>query len=300
MPEDFDHAAAQTAFMENVDAQEAADPEAEAVAIADNPEPEADLGAVEGVPAHENVPTVDPYEQYGGEDTIKNAMIVANALKTEDGIRHLTARGLQTLGYKPADIEAFLAQQAAEAAYEGITPAAQPEASPWDGQEDDDILTVAQAKQLQADIQRQITEARDSALAPFQQQQEEARVAAVTYSVDQALIAAIGDPTAADPMASVDPAAADVILRVANSMAGDQVVTPQEASAFIAQAHAAVTQAAIAEQARYAAGKRATKDAIPTQTGGQGAGGDGAREPQTLKEADQAFFGLLGLPAPPR
>lgn len=303
MPEDFDHAAAQTAFMEHVDAQDdpdVGDANEIAAEIADAPE---DMGAEEGTPAHENVPepavSADPYEQYGGEDTVKNAMIVANALKTEAGIRQLTARGLQTLGYNSSDIEAFLASQAAAGV--GVEQAPEAPAGLFADREDDDLLTVAEARAFQETIQAQIAAATQQAQQPFIEQQAALAQQARVQAADAALIQAIGDPTAANPHATVDPEVADIIVRIANSYVPDGVdPSPDEVAYYIQQAHAAVVKTAGEKQAARLAGKRAAKDSLPTKVGGQGAGADAPREPQNLKEADNAFFALLDLPAPPR
>lgn len=253
--------------------------------------------ALEGAPAPAPAPAAagsDPFAAYGGEEQVRIAMQVQEALRTENGIRALVANGLTALGY---DVEQV--RQALDA-YEEGTPAGAPAAAdPFAGFEDDDPITVAQARQLAEQTAQQAAQAAlaqtQSPLGELQQVIQQQQNATVRAATDTACVEVLG-PIPADPAAR-EAYARQVDAIVARGQAyydPSQWANPDHIKQAVQRAHTEIEAENNARFQAFLQTKRATRAGQPPNIAG-GAGTEGALpEPKTMadarKQAEAAGF----------
>lgn len=149
----------------------------------------------------------DPFAEFGGRETVSDAVQIAQAMRTEQGLRYVVAQGLHALGYDPAQVRAALEQRGATPAEAAeATAATQPETQvvdPLAGLSDDDVLTAADARKL-LDAARAEAARAAQAAAPkvepdqrvdaIEQQLAAQRQAVATQTTDSTLIELLGPP----------------------------------------------------------------------------------------------------------
>jgi hypothetical protein len=226
----------------------------------------------------------DPFAPFGGEEAVRNAHQVQEALRTEQGVRALVANGLTALGYTPEQIRAALTGEAP------ATPAAPAEADPLSGLDDDDVLTVAGAKAI---IEQAVTKATQAAtqaatagLAPVQEAVAAQQATAVRNNTDAAVISVLG-PVPTDPaeLASYRTQVDAIVARAQAHYDPTQWANPSHISQIVTQAHAELEAEADARFKAYLARKKTVRDSTPVNTAG-GAGSEGPLpEPKNLAEA---------------
>jgi hypothetical protein len=233
----------------------------------------------------------DPYAEYGGREHVANAWQVAEALKTELGVRTMIQQGLLALGYSADQIKAALGDRAGAP----VAPAAAP-ADPYADLSDDDIVTGAQLKQYLAQQSQAATAAQQAAIEAAQQaaaaqvdpikaQFEAQRNAAIIQRNDATLTELLGPPPADAVQAGDYQAMAQGVLAAASRYIQPDNWDPAHIRAAIVQGHADVVARQEAQFQAYLGKKREAKRAAPANIGGQSAGEAPAKEPQTMKEA---------------
>jgi DNA-binding transcriptional MerR regulator len=222
------------------------------------------------------------HDQFGQPITVSreqaySAWQVQEALRTQDGVRALVSNGLTALGYSVEQVRAALEN------YQ--EPQGEPD--PWADLDDDEPITVAQARALaaqaaQASTQQVADPLREVQAAIAQQQQ-----AAVRSVTDQAVIAALG------PVPTDDPAKEQayrqrvdaIVNRGAIYYDPNQWNNPQHIQAAVNRAVAELNAEDEARFQSYLATKRSARAGTPPNTAG-GAGTDGPLpEPKTMEEA---------------
>lgn len=251
--------------------------------------PAAPEGAPAGAPAPAPAPsgTPDPYAAFGGEEAVRRAHEVQEAMRSEQGVRALVANGLVALGYSPDQIRAALAAEAPVAPAPAAAPAAP---DPFADLDDEDVVTVAQTRQLIEHAVKQATEA--AVAASGEQQQPLAEViraqqqATVRSTTDAALIGVLGPLPENEAEAAAYRANVDAILeRGAKYYDPNQWANPAHIQETVVKANAELNAEQEARFQAYLVKKKAARDAQPVNTGG-GAGGEGPLpEPKSLGEA---------------
>jgi hypothetical protein len=242
----------------------------------------------EGAPAPAPVTppaAADPFAPFGGEEAVRNAHQVQEALRTEQGVRALVANGLTALGYTPEQIRAALAGEA-----QAPTPTAPAEADPLAGLDDDDVLTVAGAKAI---IEQAVTKATQAAttaatagLAPVQEAVAAQQATAVRNNTDAAVISVLGPvPTDANELQAYRTQVDAIVARASQNYDPAQWANPSHISQIVTQAHAELEAEADARFKAYLERKKTVRDSTPVNTAG-GAGSEGPLpEPKNLAEA---------------
>lgn len=241
----------------------------------------------------------DPFASYGGRQNVDLAFQVQEALRTEAGVKVMVAQGLEALGYSADRIKAALGGGAMQAPVTSA-PEGSPEPSPFDGIEDDDVVTGADVKRLLGQVAAQTAkEAADAVRAelnPLRAQVEEERNRDIAARNDATLTELLGAFPTTQAEQDQYRSLAAATLQAAGAFIDPSNFDPNHIRAAIVKGHEAV----IAEQDRrfaaYIARKRATRDAAPSNIGGASAGEAGAAEPKSLNEAReqlraQNFFG---------
>lgn len=220
-------------------------------------------------PAAEPAAPVDPFEEFGGRQSIEDAVAISRALGTETGVRQMAAETLKALGLAPQQIEAVLSGQA----FVSQTPEGGAEAGPdpvFGDLTDDDVVTVADMKRLLGELQQEIRQ-------PWEQAQTQQRVDRAAATVDTTL-ASLGVE---------DPNLSQLVLLEASKILPQNEWDPAKIEQAIRTGHANVT--ALMEQARqeYLGKKIEQADSLPTHIGdvSGSAGGSDAPEPASLDEA---------------
>lgn len=249
--------------------------------------------AAPGAPGTPAPQAVDPYAQYGGEQAVRDALGMSQAMRTEQGIRALIANGITTL-YGP---EAVARVQSALAG-----PAQEVEThDPFEGLDPDEPLTAGQVRDLWVQFQEsQRAEAQqlvEQSVTPLQQAQAEQMQTAVRNVTDASVIAILGpvpeDPEARQAYAQQVDAIVDRGLRYYDP---SQWNNPQHIQQAIQRANAELTQESEQRFQAYLATKRQTRNTAPPNIS-SGAGGEGPLpEPKNLDEArkqlrESGFFG---------
>jgi hypothetical protein len=243
--------------------------------------------AVPGAPAATEPPVApieDPYAEWGGREVVEDAVNVANALRTETGVRTVIAQGLQALGYSPAQIQAALAggPAAVEAAVEAAAPTGP--ADPLEGYADDDVVNVSDVRKL---VEAQVAAATaavtaqvEQQLTPLQQQVIEQQTTRAQNAVDSTIFELL------QVDGQVDPALATEVLRYANQHITDATRYDPEAIRNAIISGKAEAEAAIeAAHAAYLRGKAAVKATLPTPVVAASPGAEAPAEPQSIEEA---------------
>jgi hypothetical protein len=231
------------------------------------------------------VPSGDPYAQWGGEEAVRTAMAVQDALRTENGLRALVANGLTELGYS---VEAV--RTALDSFVEPQAQQRQGPPDPFADFGDDDPVTVGQAKQLAQSVAEQAVAqalaAQQETLAPMQRviaDQQQTQVRNVTDAAVIELLGAI--PTEPDKLASYQRQVDAIVERGARYYDPNQWSNPAHVRAAVVQAHAELEGENLARFNDFLARRREVRDSQPPNIGG-GAGTDGPlAEPKTMAEA---------------
>lgn len=242
-------------------------------------------------------PAADPYAAYGGQEAVRNAVAVQEALRTEQGLRALVANGLVELGYSVEQVrEALAAQGAAPAA-----PAAEPDV--FGDLEDDDLaqLTVAQTRDLLASVAEKAAAAAvaqtQQQLAPVQETIQAQQTAAVRSVTDAVVVELLGQiPSDPEELKAYQAQVDAIVARGGSYYDPSQWANPAHIREAVVRANAELNAESEARYQSYLAGKRRARTAAPPNTGG-GAGGEGPLpEPKNLDEARKqaraaGFFG---------
>ena len=250
-----------------------------------------ETGTTPAVPAPgTTAPVVDPYAAYGGEEAVRLAAQVQEALRTEPGIRALVANGLTALGYSVDQVRTAL--DSTQATVETPAPT-----SVLDNLADDDIVTVGSIKTLLAEVAQQAAAAATAATtAPLagvqeaiqqqQAQQLEQRQQVVRGYTDQAVIETLGAvPTNPAELATYQAQVNDLLAVGQKYYDPAQSSDPAHLHTVIQRAHADIEAQAEARFQAYLATKRQARDNQPVNTGG-GAGVESPLpEPKNMKEA---------------
>lgn len=255
-------------------------------------------GATTPTPAPAPTPTADPYRDFGGEEQVRLAWQVQEALRTEQGVRALVANGLQALGYDPAQITAALQSEGLQQALPNQPEAPAAAADQLAGLDDDDVVDVktvrayAQTVAEQA-AQKAVAEALGQVQPQVQSVQEailEQQQAQLRSYTDTALIEVLGQPPADEEERKVFASNVDATVARASVYYNPQLANDaNHVRSCIAQAHADLEAEAEQRVKAYIAGKKRARDAQPVNVGG-GAGAEGPlAEPRNMTEArDQA------------
>lgn len=237
-------------------------------------------------PAPTGTPAVDPYAQWGGEEAVRTAMAVQDALRTEQGLRALVANGLVELGYSVDQVrsalEAYDAEQGRQP--QGAAP------DPFAEFEDDDPVTVAQARALATDVAKTAVEqalaAQANQLAPIQQVIAEQQQTAVRTTTDAAVVELLGPvPPEPEKLAQYQRQVDAIVERGARYFDPNQWSNPAHVRAAVVQAHAEIQAENEQRFSDFLARRREVRDSQPPNIGG-GAGSDGPMaEPKTMAEA---------------
>lgn len=229
---------------------------------------------------------------------------VAEALRTEQGIKGMVGQGLIALGYSPEEIQAFVAAHTggpnlgAQAQQPGATPAPpEPVVDPFAGIDDGEIVTGADLKAALATIRdeaaRNAVAATQAAVQPLdetvrqqqaaQEQRESAYIQQVATATYHELLGP--PPVDAESLKRYNAQAARV-----NQLAEGLVVPgsrdPGEIRRALIAGHAAFVDEMETAFRGYAAGKKQAAADLPTNIGGGGTpGGEPVKEPVDLKDA---------------
>lgn len=250
-------------------------------------------GATAPAPAPAPAGTPDPFAAYGGEEAVRVAHQVQEALRTREGLNVLVANGLTALGYQPQAIKAALdAYAAGETPGEQTAPAA---TDPLAGLDDDEPLTAAQARQLFAQQQAAIQEqARQAALAAAQQQVaplqetiQEQQARTVKQNADAAIISVLGPVPSPDApnYATYVAQAQELVQRGSAYYDPTQWADPAHVHQAILRAHAEQEAANEARYQAYLQRKKEDRGSQPVNTGGGAAGAEPLPEPKSMAEA---------------
>lgn len=231
--------------------------------------------------------TPDPYAEFGGVEAVRNAHAVAEALRTETGVRLLIAQGLEALGHSPDQIRRALARE--EAA--GNLPTAEPAvpADPYANLDDDDVVDGATFKAALAratqDAAAQAAAAVRAQVEPLAAQQLQQQVAAQNARNDATLAEVLG-PVPTDPaeLAAYQTTVTS-ILQAAGQYITPDTWDPTAIRSAIVTAHAAYEAAEEAKFQRFLQNKRKARQAAPANIGGHSPGEAPEPEPKTMAEA---------------
>jgi hypothetical protein len=261
----------------------------EAAAIEDHLAAQKPPAGPEGAPAPAPAPVptgTDPYAQWGGEEAVRTAMAVQDALRTEQGLRALVANGLVELGYSVDQVrsalEAYDANQGQQP--QGGAP------DPFAEFDDEDPVTVGQAKALAQSVAEQAVAqalaAQQTQLQPIQQVIAEQQQTSVRATTDAAVVELLGQvPTEPDKLAAYQRQVDAIVERGARYFDPNQWANPSHVRAAVVQAHAELEAEATQRFNDFLARRREVRDSQPPNIGG-GAGSDGPLpEPKNMAEA---------------
>lgn len=246
-------------------------------------------------PTTEATPTTatDPFADFGGREAVQEAVVIRDALATEQGVRALVAQGLHALGHSPEAVEAFLKNQGATPAQAAAATAeAVAAADPLAGVSDDDVVTGAELKaftqraveQAVAQVSATLTET----TRPLQEQLQVQRQERAQTAVDGVLTELLGPVPSDAAELETYRTLAQATLTAAGAFIQQDNWDPQHIRDAVTRGHAvmaAQTEAAI--QARLLAKKTAAAK-LPTNIGGRTAGSEEVPEPKNLAEARAA------------
>lgn len=231
----------------------------------------------------------DPFAPYGGAEEVANAYELAQALRTETGVRLVVKQSLTALGYSDAQIAAALGggPGAAPAVTNAPEPAAAPD--PFAGIDDDDVVTGGDVKRLLAEAVKNATEAAvaqaQAQLDPVRQQFEQERNREIAARNDATIVEVLGpvpeDPTAREAYVNQ----ARDLLNVATRFVDPTNFDPSHIRNGIIAAHAEIEANAEARYQAHLARKREARKAAPTNIGGTTATDGAEAEPKNLAEA---------------
>jgi hypothetical protein len=235
--------------------------------------------------------------QFGGEEQVRLAHQVQEALRTEQGVRALVANGLSALGYEPEQIRQAL--EGAQAPAPSPAPAAAP-ASPLEGLEDDDVVTVGSMKSVIADAIKQAVEAATGqskdVIAPVQDVVQQQQQLLVRTNTDAAVIEALGQvPTDETEAAAYRKQVDAIVARASAYYDPTKWADAGHIRQAVQRANAELNAESEERFQAYLRQKKQVRDSQPPHVAG-GAGGEGPLpEPKSLAEArkqarDSGFF----------
>jgi DNA-binding transcriptional MerR regulator len=250
------------------------------------------------------VPTApaDPYAEFGGRQAVEQSHQVMEALRTEAGVRAMIAQGLTALGYTPAQIKAFVEQNAAGAP-ESTPGAPAAPVDPLAQIADDDLITGADLKgivgqlvqQTLAQSQQLVQEQVDPVRAQFEQRQQ-AEAQQVANSTYVELLGPV--PDQATDQAGFDSwmARARAVQNQARQFVAEDNWNPADIRAGLIRGHALYEAEQEEAFKAYARAKKADRAGQPTNIrGGAPQGGEPAPEPKNTAEARDIFFREQGI-----
>lgn len=232
------------------------------------PDPESiaeNAAPAEGTPTE---PVVEPstdidwsqrVEEWGGQQSVEDAIAIAQALQDEDGVKALVTEGLRHLGATPEQIDAFIkGEQAA--------PAGEPE--------DPDRLVTA------AEVEKR--------LAAIQQAQHEAEASRIDSVAQRSVVEAV------DALQLADEDEARIVLSYAQKYASPEERDPQILQAAINAGHADYLKKLEEASTRYVERRQELNDGVPTPVTGSGPpGGEEVPAPKNMDEAKAAARRML-------
>ena len=232
----------------------------------------------------------DPFAAFGGEEAVRNAHQVAEALRTETGLRTLITQGLLALNYSPEQIKAALGTPGLPGGAATQEPAVPAVPSPLVAIEDDDVVTGAQLKAIvasaTADAAQQAAEAVRAEVAPVAEQFQRQALSIAQQAADATYIEILG-PAPTDPDANKAwMTQAHEIQLMASANFDSNNYNPGDIRMALLAAGAEFKQRQEAVFHAYIGQKKADAAAQPMNVGGgQTPGSEPPKEPQNLAEA---------------
>lgn len=195
----------------------------------------------------------DPYADFGGRQTVEQAMALHKATQSQDGLMRLFFEAGKAQGLSYSQMEALFGQAG---------PADEPQVAQY---ADDDLLTYAQAREL---LQRE-------ALQPFQQfQAQQAEEAA------RAIVA-----STRTELGIQDDATWNAVLQLGDRYLGDDL-SPAAVRAAVQRGHADFVALVKTNATAYAQEKAQARRAVPkAPSGGSMATPAPEAEPKSVEEA---------------
>lgn len=207
----------------------------------------------------------DPFAEFGGADSVRQAHQLRQALQTQDGVMRLFFEAGRSMGLGLNEMQQLFGQAQQPAA-------AAPSAPQW---EDDDVLTYGQVKQL---LQEQV-------LQPWQQSEAE-RAEAVARQTVTSVQKELG-------IEDQDTWAA--VLQLGDRYLGDDL-SPDNVAKAIRQGHDDFVKLVKGNAQKYVQRKAEVKKSVPkAPAGGSTPTSAPEAEPKTVEEAiKRARARLLG------
>lgn len=191
-------------------------------------------------------------EEWGGEQSIADAISIAQALQDEDGVKALVQEGLKHLGYDPNTV--FNAPA-------GTGPEAEPE-------DPDRLMTAAEVEARIQSIRDEQTQAEAAA--------NDSRAQQAVYSTIEGLELADDDERRA-------------VLSFAQKYASPEERNPEVLVAAIAAGHADYVKTLEAAATRYVTKRQEANAEVPTPLNSGGSpGGEEAPQPKNMDDARAA------------
>jgi hypothetical protein len=274
-PEIFDNNAPAEPTPDELDAA------AEASAIEELSKPSAPEG-VTPTPPPAPAPTSDPLAAYGGEEAVRTAFEVQQALRTEQGVRALVANGLSALGYDPTQIAAALNG-------EQPAPAAAAPADPLAGLDEAELVDVKTVRALLDQVRSEVKPpeaAPDPRIEQVQQELAAQRQQQVRTWTDAAIIEVLGAPPEDEGDRKTFASNVDATVQRAGVYYDPtRSHDPLHVRECIVKAHADIEAEAEARLKAYVASKKRARDSQPVNVGG-GSGSEGPLpEPKNMQQA---------------
>lgn len=213
------------------------------------PDPEVEGG--------ETVESTDPYEAYGGKESIEQAVQLSKSLQTENGVWQMFFQAGRALGLRVRKIEALF--QAQQAGGEGGAAPDQPS--------DDDVMTYGQFKQMMD----------ETVYKPAAEQAQ----AQAELIANQAINGTLND------LGVQSPEAREAILQLGDRYLGEDI-SPSACKAAVEKGHQDYLKLVAAERKRYVEEKRAQANGtvkVPTGSSVTAAPKEYDSEPKDVAEA---------------
>jgi len=231
------------------------------------------------VPAGEEAPAGQPlpvpsaasddiYAEFGGRQAVADAMLAMQAFETEQGITAVAVESLAALGFDRDFVNSLFT--------EGGDEEEQAPPDPYADLEDGEVLTVAQAKEMaQYYAQQEIARS----MGPVENAIEEQRQTAATASVQSTL----------EYLGVKDESMRHLVIQNAQQYLHPDDWDPQNISRAVMRGHADTLALVQKGSEAYLAGKRQTRDSLPTNVGGRSStsssGQEQEGEAQSIAEA---------------
>lgn len=205
--------------------------------------------------------------EWGGEDEIKGALALQDALRTREGVATLFQEAANALGIGEKAAALF--------GGDGGTDDEKPESIEDILSDPDRVLTAGEVARLLEHQQSQQT----------QQQQAQQQAASVVSSIDS-VFSELG----------VAEADRNVIFAIADQIHGKAAVTPESAASAVRRAHAQFNAQVEAAAKKIVQDKAAVHKDIPKPLpAGGSSGGESLPEPRTVAEAKARVRKMMGI-----